>query len=87
MPLPELGRHADRPADLLDHVLHGVEPDAAAGDVGHRVLHREAGQEEELEQLGFAQRARGLAGRQVPRDDGVAQLLEIDAAAIVATRS
>ena len=81
--LARLGRDANGAAHLLDHVLHDVEADAAAGHVGDGGLHREAGQEQELEQLRLAQRARRVTGGEVARDDGVAQLLEIDAAAIV----
>ena len=41
------------------------------------------GQEQEFEQLCVAQGARGFTSGEVPRDDGVPQLLEIDAASII----
>jgi hypothetical protein len=35
------------------HVLHGVEPDTAAGDLGNGLAHAETRQQQELEQLGL----------------------------------
>ena len=53
-PAPRLRHDADDPADLLDHVLDDVQADAAARYLGHALLHGEAGQEQELEQLDLA---------------------------------
>src|SRR5205814_1795489 len=66
-----------------DHILHGIEAHAAARYVGDRALHRKAGQEQELQQLGFTHRAGGFTGREVPRDYGLAHVLQIDTASIV----
>ena len=75
VPLPGCERDAHRAAHLLDHVLHHVEADAAAGDLGDRLLHREAGQEQELEQLGFARACAAVSALvRLPLDDGRAQL-------------
>jgi hypothetical protein len=61
----------------------GVQADAAAGDLGDGVAHGEAGQEQELEQLGLGELRRHAFGRQAALDDGLAHALQVDAAAVV----
>ena len=51
----------DRAADLLDVGPHHVHADAAAGELRHLVRGREAGQEDQVDQLAVAQ-AGGLLG-------------------------
>ena len=81
--LTGLRRDAHGTADLLDHVLHDVETDAAARNLGDRVLHRESGQKQELQELGFTQRARRLTIDQLPFDDDVTRPFQIDAPAVI----
>ena len=85
MPCPTWDETRTVPRTLLHHVLHDVEPDAAAGDVGHRALRRETRQEQELQQLGLAESLGGFAVDQASRDDRRAQLLHVHAAAVVET--
>ena len=73
----------DRAPHRMHHVLHDVEPDAAAGDLGDLLLGREAGQEEEVEQLGLAEPTGHRGGGQPALDDLGAEPLEVDAAAVV----
>ena len=82
-PLAGLRRNADGAAHLLDHVLHDIEPDAAPRNLRDGIFHREAGKEEELQQLGFAQFAGGLSVGEIPLYDRLAQFVQVDAAAVV----
>ena len=84
VPLPGRLAIADRASHRVHHAVHDVQPDPAAGDGRDLLLGREAGEEEEVEQLGLAQPAghRGLG--QPALDDLGAQALEVDAAAVVA---
>jgi hypothetical protein len=78
-----IGAHAQRAAQLLDHVLHRIEPDAAAGNFGDGVAHGEAGQEQEFQQLGLGELRRHRLDRQAAAHHRRAHALEVDAAAIV----
>src|SRR5260221_7788892 len=80
---PWLRRNPDAAANLLNHGLHDIEPDAAPGDLRDAFLHRKAGEEQELKQLRLGQLRREFAGGELFRDDGVAESFDIDSAAIV----
>ena len=83
-PFAGQGSHAHRAVHLLDHVLHGIETYAATGHVSHGALHRKTRQEEEGEQLGFAQRAaRRHAVVRFRATIGFAEPVQIDAPAVV----
>ena len=47
------------------------------------IAHREAGQEQEFEQLGFGETRGRLLARELLAHDGAAQRIEIDARAVV----
>ena len=81
--MPGCGRHLNRAAHLPDHFSHDVESYAAAGEVGDDPFHRESGQKQELQQLGITQRGSRGSVNEVALDDGLAQSLQIDAAAVV----
>ncbi len=73
----------DRAADLLDVGPHHVHADAAAGELRHLVGRREAGQEDQVDQLALVQ-AVGLLGRdQLGLDGLVADALRVDPPAVV----
>ena len=76
-----LDRH--RAADLLDVGPHHVHADAAAGEVRHLVRRREAGQEDQVDQLALAQAVGLLGGDELGLDRLVADALRVDAAAVV----
>ena len=73
-------------AHAPDHVLHHVEADAAAGDLGDGFLEREARQEQELEQLGLGELFSDGRRRQFPFQDRLAHALRLDAGAVVGDR-
>ncbi len=83
-PLAGPAGDADRAAHRVHHALHDVEADAAAGDLRDLLLGREAGQEEEIEQLGLAEPSGHRGGGQPALDDLGAEPFEVDAAAVVA---
>ena len=62
----------DRAPHRVHHALDHVEPDAPAGDLGDLFLGREAGQEEEVEQLGLAEPA-AIAAVVSPRSTTLAR--------------
>lgn len=76
--------HAHAAAQLADHVLHGVQSDAATGHLGDLLAHAEAGQEEKRQEFLLAQLRHGLGGGELAIEHGLAQALQIDAAAVVA---
>ena len=51
-------RDAHRAAHAFDDVVHRVEPDATARDLGDLIAQRKAGQQQEFEQLRFRTDAR-----------------------------
>ena len=65
-------------------MLHGVQSDAATGHLGDLLAHAEAGQEEKRQEFLLAQLRRGLGGGELAIEHGLAQALQIDAAAVVA---
>ena len=82
-PFSRRGRNSHVPADAADGVLDHVQPDPAAGELGHRGGRAEAGQEEELEQLGGREPG-GHVGRVQPAlDHLLAEPVQVDAAAVV----
>ena len=82
-PRAHLRRDSDEPADRPDHRLHHVEPDATPGDLGHRLLRREAGEEEEFEELGLGHRRGHRRGGEPPLDDLGPEPLRVDPPAVV----
>ena len=82
--LPLALLHAHAAAQLADHVLHGVQSDAATGHLGDLLAHAEAGQEEKRQEFLLAQLRHGLGGGELAIEHGLAQALQIDAAAVVA---
>ena len=75
---------AHRSAQPDDDVFHDVHPDAAPRDVGGGRARAEAGLEDELEQLRRAPALQIRGGRERAANRRGAQLLRIDAAAVVA---
>ena len=86
VPRPSLRGDADGAADLADGVLHHVQPDAAAGELGHDLGRGEARQEQELEQFRLGHLADHVGRGQAAVDDLPAEPLEVDAAAVVGDR-
>ena len=82
--LPLALLHAHAAAQLADHVLRGVQSDAATGHLGDLLAHAEAGQEEKRQEFLLAQLRHGLGGGELAIEHGLAQALQIDAAAVVA---
>ena len=67
----------------MQHALHHVHANAASGNFGDLLGRAEAGAEDEVESFRFAQ-PRGFFGSRQPKFNGLgANLLRIDAAAIV----
>ena len=75
--------NADDAADGLGHGLHHVQPDAAAGDVRDLLGRREAGQEQEIEQLRIAEPGGQIARGQPLGDDLGSECGQVDAAAVL----
>ena len=82
----ELRGDPDAAADLADGVLDHVQPDAAAGELGHDLGRAEPRQEQELEQLRLVHLADHFGAVQAAVDDLPAELLQIDPAAVVGDR-
>jgi len=78
-----LRRHADTPADGLDHALYHVEAHAAAGDFRDLVLRGEARQEQEFEELELRQLLGHLGGDEAAAHGLGPQPFDVDAAAVV----
>lgn len=76
-------RQPEAAAHGADHVLHGIESDAAAGDFGNRFAQAEARQQQELEQFRLRQARRRFRLRQSAPHDGGAQCLEVHARTVV----
>src|SRR6266511_8591 len=66
-PLTGLRRDANTATHPLDHALDHIQTHAAAGDFRAGVLHREAGQEQELQQFGLRQIGGGFDRPKYPR--------------------
>ena len=60
------GLDVDRALQAVQHGLHHVQADAAAGDFGDLVRRAEAGPEDQFENLGFAQPVRLFLGVSSP---------------------
>ncbi len=67
--LPRLVEDPHRAAHALDHLVHGIEPDAAARHVGDLLAHREPRQQQEFQHLGIGQASgRPGIGQALPHD-------------------
>src|SRR5215470_13240206 len=73
----------DEAADALDVGLDDVHADAASRDVGDRGRRRETGQEDEADQLALAHALGELGGDEAAGDRLGADLLAVDAVAVV----
>ena len=74
------------PAHVLDHVLHYVQTDAAAGNLGHVSLQCEPGQEQELKQFGLGELLRHRGQGKFLLHNGSAHAFRVHAGAIVGDR-
>ena len=75
---------ADRAAQLLDGVADDVHADAAAGDVGHLVGGRQPLEEHQRHHVGVAERGGAIGREEAAADRLLAQLVGVEAAAVVA---
>ncbi|MNO75825.1 hypothetical protein D3C76_668870 [compost metagenome] len=73
-----------RTAQLPDHVLHRIQADATTGHLGDPVAQAETGQEQERQQLFFAQLRGGFCGGQISFNDTATDFFQIHAITVIA---